>query len=61
MVGGLLRVSLLVLLVYGGLLVLTYWEFTAVPDRLHPAAGQGLSAAERATARLGLGASGPTA
>ena len=38
-------ISLIVLLVYGGLLYLTYWSFTSVPDRLHPGAGQGLSAA----------------
>ena len=29
----LLRVSVLVLLVYGGLLCLTYWGFTHTPDR----------------------------
>ena len=37
--------------------MLTYWEFTHVPDRLHSATGQGLSAGERAAARLRLRAS----
>ena len=49
--------AVVVLLVYGGLLGLTYCEFTARPDRLRPRAGQGLSAGERATARLGLASS----
>ena len=34
---------------------LTYWSFTQTPDRLHPGAGQGLSAGQRAAARLGVG------
>ena len=55
LVGGLLRVSVIVLLVYGGLLVLTYWRVQPRPDRLHPAAGQGLPAAQRAVAGLRLG------
>ena len=48
-VGRVLRLSIVVLLVYGGLLGLTYWQFTARP-RLHPAAGQGLSDPQRAAA-----------
>ena len=39
-------------LVYGGLLGLTYFALTTDADRLHPAAGQGLSAGQRAAARL---------
>ena len=45
--------------VYGGLLYLTYFGFTRTPDRLHPAAGQGLPARQRAAARLGRRWSGP--
>jgi multidrug efflux pump subunit AcrB len=30
-VGGFLRISVLVLLIYGGLLYLTYWSFTSIP------------------------------
>ena len=45
---------MLVLLVYGGLLVLTYWGFDHTPDRLHPVAGHGLPAGQRAAARLGV-------
>src|SRR5207245_11629519 len=41
LVGGLLRVSLLVLLVYGGLLVLTYWEFQRVPTGFVPQQDKG--------------------
>ena len=55
----LLRVSLLVLLVYGGLLCLTWLRLHAHADRLHPAAGQGLSARQRAAARRGLGRAHP--
>ncbi len=40
-VGWLLRVSLLVLLVYGGLLGLTYWRVHARADRLHPEQDKG--------------------
>ncbi|MFO0909013.1 MAG: efflux RND transporter permease subunit [Isosphaeraceae bacterium] len=40
-VGGLLRVSLLVLVVYGGLLGLTYWGFTATPTGFIPAQDKG--------------------
>ena len=42
-VGVLLRVSVIVLVVYGGLLYLTYFGFTRVPTGFIPAAGQGLS------------------
>ena len=41
MVSGLLRVSLLVLLVYGGLLGLTYWSFTRTPTGFIPAQDKG--------------------
>ncbi|MFO0892713.1 MAG: efflux RND transporter permease subunit [Isosphaeraceae bacterium] len=40
-VGGLLRVSLLVLVVYGGLLALTYWGFTRTPTGFIPAQDKG--------------------
>ena len=54
-VGGVLRISAIVLLLYAGLLVLTYWQFNHAPDGIHSAAGQGISAAQRAVARFGLG------
>jgi multidrug efflux pump subunit AcrB len=41
LVGGLLRVSLLVLLIYGGLLGLTYWGFTHTPTGFIPAQDKG--------------------
>jgi multidrug efflux pump len=41
MVGGLLRVSLIVLLVYGGLLGLTYWGFTTSPSGFIPMQDKG--------------------
>ena len=50
-VGRMLRLSVVVLVVYGGLLALTYWQFTARADRLHSAAGQGLSDPQRADCR----------
>ena len=40
-VSGLLRVSLLVLAIYGGLLVLTYWGFTRTPTGFIPAQDKG--------------------
>ncbi|MCI0462320.1 MAG: efflux RND transporter permease subunit [Gemmataceae bacterium] len=40
-VSGLLRVSLIVLLVYGGLLYLTYWGFTTVPAGFIPQQDKG--------------------
>ncbi len=40
-VGGLLRVSVLVLIVYGGLLYATYWGFTRVPGGFIPAQDKG--------------------
>ena len=58
-VGRLLRVSLLVLLVYGGLLVLTYWVFAAAPTGLRPAAGPGPADRQRPAARLGVAAAHP--
>src|SRR5439155_2328617 len=41
LVGSLLRVSLVVLLVYGGLLALTYWEFQRVPTGFVPQQDKG--------------------
>jgi hydrophobe/amphiphile efflux-1 (HAE1) family protein len=41
LVGGLLRVSLVVLLVYAGLLALTYWEFNRVPTGFIPEQDKG--------------------
>ena len=41
MVAGLLRVSVLVLIVYGGLLGLTYWTFTRTPTGFIPAQDKG--------------------
>ena len=40
-VGGLLRISLLVLIVYGGLLVLTYWQFIRTPTGFIPQQDKG--------------------
>jgi multidrug efflux pump subunit AcrB len=40
-VGGLLRVSLLVLVIYGGLLFLTYWGFTRTPTGFIPSQDKG--------------------
>ncbi len=54
LVGGFLRVSLLVLLLYAGLLGVTYWQFIRAGG-VHPPAGQGLPGAQRATARFRLG------
>ena len=47
----LLRVSVIVLLVYGGLIGLTVLGFQAVPDGLHPGAGQGLPGRQRPASR----------
>ncbi|HEY7311438.1 MAG TPA: efflux RND transporter permease subunit [Gemmataceae bacterium] len=41
MVGGLLRVSVVALLLYGGLLVLTYWEFNRAPAGFIPQQDKG--------------------
>jgi multidrug efflux pump len=41
LVGSLLRVSLVVLLVYGGLLVLTYWQFIRTPTGFIPQQDKG--------------------
>jgi hydrophobe/amphiphile efflux-1 (HAE1) family protein len=41
LVGDLLRISLIVLLVYGGLLVLTWWEFRRVPTGFVPQQDKG--------------------
>ena len=40
-VGGLLRVSVLVLVLYGGLLGLTYWGFTHTPTGFIPSQDKG--------------------
>jgi multidrug efflux pump subunit AcrB len=40
-VGGMLRISVLVLLLYGGLLALTYWGFTRTPIGFIPAQDKG--------------------
>ncbi|MBV9124772.1 MAG: efflux RND transporter permease subunit, partial [Planctomycetes bacterium] len=40
-VGGLLRVSVLVLVVYGGLLFMTYWSFTETPSGFIPEQDKG--------------------
>ena len=53
-VGGLLRVSIVVLVVYGGLLALTYWTFQQGADRIHSAAGPRPADREHPTARLGV-------
>ena len=58
-VGKLLRVSVLVLLVYGGLLVLTVLGLPARPHGLHSAAGPGPADRERPVARLGVAAADP--
>ncbi len=55
-VGKLLRLSVIVLVVYGGLLGLTVVAGGERTDRLHPHAGSGLSARQRPVARLRLGA-----
>ena len=55
-VGGLLRISILVLLIYGGLLyLLTYWGFVRSPRGFIPEQGQGIPARQRPASRLGLG------
>ena len=41
LVGSMLRVTLVVLLVYGGLLVLTYWQFVAAPTGFIPQQDKG--------------------
>ena len=55
LVGRLLRVSLVVLIVYGGLLVLTYWQFIRTPTGFIPQQDKGYLHPERATARLRVG------
>ena len=47
-------VSVLVLVVYGGLLYLTYWRLHDHAHRVHPVAGHGLPAGQRPAARLGV-------
>ena len=41
LVGGVLRVSAIVLLLYGGLLVLTYWQFNHAPTGFIPQQDKG--------------------
>ncbi len=41
LVGGLLRISLVALLIYGGLLMLTWWEFNAIPKGFIPQQDKG--------------------
>src|SRR5262249_26846200 len=41
LVGGLLRISMIVILVYGGLLVLTYWQFIRTPTGFIPQQDKG--------------------
>ena len=41
MVGGVLRISVLVLILYGGLLGLTYWEFISTPTGFVPQQDKG--------------------
>ena len=55
----LLRVSVLVLVVYGGLLVPDLLGLHAHADGLHPVAGHGLPAGQRAAARRGLAGADP--
>ena len=56
---GMLRVFVLVLLVYGGVLGLTYWGFMHTPARLHPVAGHGLPAGQHPASRLGVARADP--
>ena len=46
-------------LVYGGLLVLTYWRVREHAAGLHPVAGHGLPAGERPASRLGVAGADP--
>ena len=58
-VGVTLRVFVIALLLYGGLLGVTGWLFSLVSGRLHTPAGPGLAAGQRATARFVVGAANP--
>ena len=53
-VGRLVRLSVIVLLVYGGLLFLTYWRLPQSPTGFIPTQDQGYLLVERAAARLGV-------
>ena len=55
---GLVRVSAIVLLIYGGLIFLTYYVMNSSADRLHPRAGPGLFAGQCSVARLAPRSSG---
>ncbi len=53
-VGASLRLSAIVLLIYGGLIGLTYFGMTHIPTGIHSVARQRLSDRRRAAARLGI-------
>ncbi len=59
MVGVLLRVSLVALLIYGGLLYLTYWSFTHIPTGFIPEQDKGYLLVNVQLARLGVRAAHP--
>ena len=56
LVGRLLRMSVLVLLVYAGLLGVTYWLFNVVPTCVHSPTGHGPADRQHSASRLGVGA-----
>ncbi len=58
-VGRLLRLSVVVLVVYGGLSTLDRLDTVPSADRIHPDSGSRVPVAQRATARLRLRFSGP--
>ncbi len=59
MVGGLLRVSVLVLVLYGGLLGLTYWSFTRTPTGFIPPQDKGYLLVNVQLARLVVAGADP--
>ena len=58
-VAGLLRVSLLVLVLYGGLLGLTYWGFNRTPTGFIPAQDKGYLLVNVQLARLVVAGADP--
>ena len=54
-VGGVLRISAIVLMLYAGLLVLTYWQFNHAPTGFIPQQDKGYLASQRAVAGFRLG------
>ncbi len=60
LVGHVLRISVLVLVAYAGLLGLTYFEFNRAAHGFHSAAGQRIPPPQRATAGFRLGGAHPT-